>query len=1122
VGEIEGTDRLAEAHPRVVEIEATMVDTEGGGAAALYALSGYLVGEGLVLTCAHKVVTAEKVTARLIGESGFLHAAVIWPANDTQRSAADRIDVALLWVETMTPPGSDRLVWGEYTGPEPQEVFCIGFPIAAVSGGRLHPKHVQGRLVPGEGAGRGRASLTVTSGLPVKLEKWGGLSGAMVRSENCLLGLALERQEEWVGGLDFVPTSLILAQPDLWRLLGEPELVDLGTPNLLISPAYHQLSAPTELNQITARYGKVPFVEEGPDSKLAELVDWCAEPVGAEGGVDVSVRVLTGQAGAGKTRLAAELCEKVRRERSWETGFAVDQDHGIWALAHPRKPLLIVFDYVERQSVTGRVRDLLSRLDSLGHRLGVPVRALLVSRTKGSWYARLGERAGTQFQRWLPEGSAAVVELSTSGFSRELREKHFREAYRSFAGADPEPVEVDPLLRSISGRQYKSPLLVHIAALLAAHGEPLPEPGPSGLQERLLEHLIRRERRHRWADEPALSTTKVDPAESDQAYHAVAIMTLTEPTVGEAEAFLKASPLWADQSNAARREAAKALLRLYPTAVDSGPPRHAAPIEPDLISEYLLVSQEDMGSVLTALYGLDLDSRHYARMLHILALALDHYSEAVGRFIRSIIGTLDRIADNSNDAIVKALDPSLTHLLDLAIKLYVDHGSTELAERLLVVLQRVGGDPRIAHTIAMSDLDACLEHKPLSEFGVQLYTFKVDHFRQVGAPGDLVSSLEAQIDVLWNTGRRPEAFASFREVVSLREGHGIRERAWCDWSFDKFKAFTDELNQLRAEEASTLVEQLIRLQWTAGARDIDHYRPQFEFLQHLGRRMHTWAMHHDALRIVAFTMETKQALQMTDRSDYTECVDILRVLASDFFTEGEFELAIAACMPTLHLHRQFPHFDLEHLVTLLELVKNICAFDERTALEHLGTVLEVERTMVSNAVFPATVLAEDLEAGANLLWRLGHQERALELFHEAVEERQALLTPAAKRARRDLAKALKDLATALWETGQKERALMYLRDSLRHRFTYVGNDSHLRQEAIQASDDYAAALYENGSTEKALQKLRDNELMARKAGFTTRPDPAPTPFDPSRLRIGEYRLRMTPELKTEMLALLDD
>src|SRR5690606_31807 len=107
----------------------------------------------------------------------------------------------------------------------------------------------------------------------------------------------------------------------------------------------------------------------------------------------------------------------------------------------------------------------------------------------------------------------------------------FVEAFRRFAGSNTvDGKSAEEHFAAIADDRYDSPLLIHIAALLAARGGVPVAAGGEGFETVLLDHLLRRERERRWRAETGLTTTAVGPERSDQALHVIAITTLTEPT----------------------------------------------------------------------------------------------------------------------------------------------------------------------------------------------------------------------------------------------------------------------------------------------------------------------------------------------------------------------------------------------------------------------------------------------------------------------------------------------------------------------------------------------------------------------------------------------------------------
>ena len=140
----------------------------------------------------------------------------------------------------------------------------------------------------------------------------------------------------------------------------------------------------------------------GRDSDILDLKAWLSEPT------NVSVRCLTGNAGAGKTRLAVELCEEASTsdddpEKRWVSGFVsheelirftANQDSKTWQWS---EPTLIVVD-----DASACARPLRSWLIELSRRVPRPhdpkLRLLLLERQANpdfGWWKEVFSAVGT-------------------------------------------------------------------------------------------------------------------------------------------------------------------------------------------------------------------------------------------------------------------------------------------------------------------------------------------------------------------------------------------------------------------------------------------------------------------------------------------------------------------------------------------------------------------------------------------------------------------------------------------------------------------------------------------------------------------------------------------------------
>ncbi|OHV40361.1 MULTISPECIES: tetratricopeptide repeat protein [Pseudofrankia] len=375
---------------------------------------------------------------------------------------------------------------------------------------------------------------------------------------------------------------------------------------------------------LNPRYGVVPFL--GRSRLLGELVEWCER-------TDIfSVALIVGQGGSGKTRLATELCSHMRSRR-WDAGM-VD------APAFARGPLvdspsLLVFDYSDQ------VSDLVKEgLAALAHRpAGPPVRVLLLARhatgASDSWWSRLADAT----DQTVTEMVDLRVTLEDHPMDQEERMLHAERATRAFADHLGSSAYTPP---DVAGDDFASPLLVHMAALLAAQGDTVNHPaGGRSTRETVLAQILGRERRAWTAHLPAHRLEDLHPSHANRA---VLVVSLVTPSRAEIFDLLKAFPEFADPT--LRSKISEWLSAVYP---DSS-------IGPDLLAEELHAQSADLAEVVSAIYRSPAcGDRHLARLLQVLGrgaerreqparvlgdLFADHIQELVDRALANADGEL--------------------------------------------------------------------------------------------------------------------------------------------------------------------------------------------------------------------------------------------------------------------------------------------------------------------------------------------------------------------------------------------------------------------------------------------------------------------------------------------------
>jgi len=161
------------------------------------------------------------------------------------------------------------------------------------------------------------------------------------------------------------------------------ELPTLARTEKVLAPGYLPLpDDSTPLQMIQTRYGVVPFCSR---PEYRELKEWAVGTAKSSGRKpDVSVAVLTGAGGTGKTRMAAQLCHDLE-VLGWYTGFApaksAMKNDELTYLAELTTELLVVVDYAEES----RQEQLAALLRALRGRRS-PTRIVLTARGIDSWW----------------------------------------------------------------------------------------------------------------------------------------------------------------------------------------------------------------------------------------------------------------------------------------------------------------------------------------------------------------------------------------------------------------------------------------------------------------------------------------------------------------------------------------------------------------------------------------------------------------------------------------------------------------------------------------------------------------------------------------------------------------
>ncbi|MBT2224786.1 tetratricopeptide repeat protein [Nonomuraea sp. NEAU-A123] len=427
---------------------------------------------------------------------------------------------------------------------------------------------------------------------------------------------------------------------------------------------------------LTPDHAVVPFL--GRDEERAALRAWADNPS------PLSIAVLTGAGGMGKTRLAGELCTELTAV-GWEAGFLPDPRRatGLDVL----RPTLLALDHPEPSAAA--IGELVRHLAGQRHRPRVRILLLTRESTDGEWWRRLCMAADPS-EGLLP----ITVQLGRRPLTAAERVAHAAAAMRAFA--PPRAV-----LPDVGDPGYDDPLRLQLAALMRLRGDDVAADGE--LLSRFLMYEL-----DQWM---TVWPDGHEPVDAATARQAVALVTLTTPTREELHELLSAVP----QAHDRRLALGDWLTRLFPGTSSPLPPvgpggteAGLAPLGPEVVAEQLLAETEGLAALVLAIY--DHPARtagHLVQMLDVLRLSSER--PAVRSALRSLLtgrlgDLLEAAAEPSagvGDEHGTAIRSRLGDQLDAALR-----SQATLAE-LRVGHLRAGGD-RIALAGALVEVTVWL------------------------------------------------------------------------------------------------------------------------------------------------------------------------------------------------------------------------------------------------------------------------------------------------------------------------------------------------------------------------------------------------------------------------------
>ncbi|MEH0446674.1 tetratricopeptide repeat protein [Streptomyces sp. B21-102] len=758
--------------------------------------SGYLIAPRLVLTAAHVVGALDpgsggvSVSRPDAGEREY-PATVCWQRRD------DQVDAALVEVDDghgwQAPESLSDLFtrppqrWGHLIGTRSHPVALVGFPRMQkdADDGRRLDEQLTGHITPGTGTLVGRYEISGTGPtVPVDLptgsggSRWSGMSGAAVLSDtpfgggDLLCGVT-RRDRQATGGtrLTATPAALLLADHGFRTLVTEhsgwePALEPAEAAHLLAPAASERdLHSPAAL--LRADTEAVAF--HGRTHELADLRRWCES-----GPAALSVRVVTGPGGQGKTRLARHLTHILSQE-GWVTGHLRSDltDHDSAADFTPLAtalPLLLVVDYAETRPRL--LRRLVTHLHSRH-----PVRLLLLARSDGEWRTdalnatpgtrRLLKAAPvTELAPLLPPSGPAQDRITAfTDTTRDLARLLSRVPSLPAYGWEALAATLQPA-DDLSDPRYDNVLTLQLAALVALlqHGPTPVITTPDVLAEEI---LLEHEERF-WEDSARAPAFKLD-LDTITLAGAVAVAVLCGATSKD-EAIRATSGvpgLSADETS----RVARWLAALYPAEPD----RYWGSLQPDRIAEYHASQTVTHDGVsLSALLSVAAHGQQAQIIIVLARAAIAHYNAGRTSDSERLLNALETALETTGleyEAVRTATD-ALSHRSHILAPLHLG-----LTTGLVQVLQPLAVENPAAYEPALagslSNLGGRLSEVGLHTEGLNATNQAVDIWRRLAEEDpaayepDLATALGNLGTQLGEVSRRAEALTATEQAVEV-------------------------------------------------------------------------------------------------------------------------------------------------------------------------------------------------------------------------------------------------------------------------------------------------------------------------------------------------------------------
>ena len=860
------------------------------------------------------------------------------------------------------------------------------------------------------------------------------------------------------------------------------ELPPGGHIEKVLAPAYAELPEDfTPLQLIKARHGVVPYQQR---AEMRQLRAWAMmTPSNTRTGkrgynVDISVAVVTGAGGSGKTRMAAQLCHDLSTI-GWYTGFLPSTtevtDEELAALTAVTTELLVVVDYAEeaRRGLIARVVRKLRARESA-------TRIVLTARGAETWWEEFREEAeqdGTPLSNTLSLSirGKQQVERDPWFFGRMYR-RAVQRFYYDLNGAVLTDVEVPEDLGDTA-------LDVMLRAWLAVCDDNDAAERAMPTRQELYDRVMSIEFT-RWRQEPILAEIS-----RKHMRQAAAALSLLGPSRDEdtADDVLSRLPEWSREHLLRSRFA-----ELLVTNLMRGDGAEPVSLRPDPVAEHLILTvfgknpellDRVLPQDLTQVPGLDDPDVEDL----VVARAFE-----MGQQARNACVTLTRASSLDREVALRlarralrkrpflwkeALDVALTQggPMATALKALIESSATlplgeihdaipighpALAGAALAATRRLAtsaerSPEQQAHwannlSIRLFDVGERNEALEAAREAMELYRGLAEASPAAYTPR-LAASLNNLAAFLSAVGEHNEALEAVREAVELYRG--LVEASPASYTPDLAASLNTLVNCLSAvgerNEALGAAREAVELYRGLAEASPASYTPDLAMsLNNLANCLSAVGERNEALGAAREAVEAYRGLAEDSPQAYTPDLAMsLNTLANRLSEVEERNEALEAASEALEAAREAVRLrralaeasPQAYTPDLAMSLNNLAAFlsavgEHNEALEAAREAVRLRRALAEASPASYTPdLAASLNTLVNCLSAVGERNEALGAAREAVRLRRALAEDSPQAYTPDLAMSLNNLANCLSAVGERGEALVAVREAVRLR-----------------------------------------------------------------------------------------